>query len=71
MLLAGFLLLVVTGVSSISYAQSVRFREFANSYPKAGDMAPTFILKTLDGDVFKLSEAVQAQPVVIEFGSYT
>jgi len=71
MLFAGLSLLMVTATSTLSHAQSARFREFAITYPKAGDMAPDFTLKTLDGEIFKLSDAVKKQPVVIEFGSYT
>ncbi len=52
-------------------AQSAKFDEFPNVQPKAGDMAPDFTLKTVDGEDFHLSEAVAQQPVVIEFGSYT
>jgi hypothetical protein len=47
------------------------FEEFPNRIPKAGEMAPDFTLKTLDGDTFTLSEAIADGPVVIEFGSYT
>ena len=69
--------LVVTGfavtviVPLMLSAQSAKFDEFPNVQPKAGDMAPDFKLKTVDGEVFQLSEAVAKQPVVIEFGSYT
>lgn len=52
-------------------AQSAKFDEFPNVQPKAGEMAPDFALKTVDGEDFQLSEAVAKQPVVIEFGSYT
>ena len=52
-------------------AQSAKFDEFPTVEPKAGDMAPDFTLKTVDGEDFQLSEAVAQQPVVIEFGSYT
>ncbi len=52
-------------------AQSARFEQFGETKPMAGEVAPDFTLKTLDGERFTLSEVYAAQPVVIEFGSYT
>lgn len=66
-----FLTLVVVAMPSNALAQSERFEKFAEATPKAGEKAPDFTLKTLDGEVFSLSEAAANQPVVIEFGSYT
>ena len=69
---------VITSLATVMFllpltmsAQSAKFREFPNAQPKAGEMAPDFTLKTLDGEEFQLSEEVAKQPVVIEFGSYT
>ena len=52
-------------------SQSSKFDEFTVTDPLVGDVAPDFTLQTLDGETFTLSEAYAAQPVVIEFGSYT
>lgn len=75
LLLFGFvvasLTLVIVAAPSNAFAQSERFEKFAETTPKAGEKAPDFTLKTLDGEVFSLSEAAANQPVVIEFGSYT
>jgi hypothetical protein len=65
------LTLVIIGFPCDAFAQSERFEKFAETTPKAGETAPDFTLKTLDGEVFNLSEAAADQPVVIEFGSYT
>jgi hypothetical protein len=69
--LATALVLAVMAAAPPAMAQGARFSEFPNTFPKKGDMAPDFTLKTIDGEVFNLSEAVAKQPVVIEFGSYT
>jgi len=47
------------------------FEGFEDRAPTAGEIAPDFTLKTLDGEEFKLSEAYAKGPVVIEFGSFT
>jgi hypothetical protein len=52
-------------------AQSARFDQFAETSPKAGEMAPDFDLLTLDNDPFNLMEAAAEKPLVIEFGSFT
>jgi len=74
-LLVGFsvalLTLATVAAPSDVFAQSERFEKFAETTPKAGETAPDFTLKTLEGEVFTLSEAAATQPVVIEFGSYT
>lgn len=71
----GLVAILVCVVATLSVngatAQSSKFEEFPNVFPKAGDTAPDFTLKTLDGETFTLSEAYAEQPVVIEFGSYT
>jgi hypothetical protein len=51
--------------------QSARFDEFAETSPKAGEMAPDFTLLTLDNEPFNLMEVAADRPVVIEFGSFT
>jgi hypothetical protein len=65
-----FCLVVMLSVDGAT-AQSPKFEAFPDAFPKAGDTAPDFTLKTVDGDTFTLSEAYAEQPVVIEFGSYT
>ena len=70
-LIAILFCLVVTLSVSGATAQSAKFEKFPDTFPKAGDTAPDFTLKTVDGDTFTLSEAYAEQPVVIEFGSYT
>ena len=52
-------------------AQSARFDQFAETSPKAGEMAPDLTLMTLDNEPFNLMEAVAEKPLVIEFGSFT
>lgn len=52
-------------------AQSSRFDEFAETSPKAGEMAPDFTLLTVDNEPFNLMEAAAEKPLVIEFGSFT
>jgi len=70
-LLALLICLVVTLSVGDAAAQSRKFDEFPEVFPKAGDTAPDFTLKTVDGETFTLSDAYAKQPVVIEFGSYT
>jgi len=70
-LAVALLALAIVATPSNAFAQSERFKKFAETTPKAGEKAPDFTLKTLDGEVFNLSEAAADQPVVIEFGSYT
>ena len=70
-LAVALLALVTLAAPSEIFAQSERFEKFAETTPKAGESAPDFTLKTLDGEAFTLSEAASKQPVVIEFGSYT
>jgi len=70
-LLAVLICLAVTLSVGDAAAQSRKFEEFPEVFPKAGDVAPDFTLKTVDGETFTLSEAYAKQPVVIEFGSYT
>ncbi len=69
--LVALLTLVMVTAPSDVFAQSERFEKFAETTPRAGEQAPDFTLKTLDGEIFTLSEAAANQPVVIEFGSYT
>ena len=64
-----FLLLALTPTTA--QAQSARFDQFADTSPKAGEMAPDFTLMTLDNEPFNLMEAVGEMPLVIEFGSFT
>lgn len=52
-------------------AQSARFEQFAETSPKAGEMAPDFTLLTLENEEFNLMEAAAETPIVIEFGSFT
>ena len=47
------------------------FEGFEEKTPVAGEIAPDFTLKTLEGEEFSLSEAYAKGPVVIEFGSFT
>ncbi len=47
------------------------FEGFEDRAPTAGEIAPDFTLKTLEGEEFTLSEAFAKGPVVIEFGSFT
>ena len=47
------------------------FEGFEERTPAAGEIAPDFTLKTLEGEEFTLSEAYAKGPVVIEFGSFT
>lgn len=54
-----------------SLAQNNRFEEFMFTPPLVGEVAPDFMLLTVDGEDFTLSEAYAVRPVVIEFGSYT
>ena len=66
------LICLAIGLSAADVAaQSARFEQFVEASPKAGETAPDFTLKTMDGETFTLSEAYAEQPVVIEFGSYT
>jgi len=68
------LLIVLAATLATSAATAQRggaFQDFPERQPKVGEMAPDFILKTVDGEPFTLSEAFAKQPVVIEFGSYT
>jgi len=51
--------------------QSARFDEFAETSPKAGEMAPDFTLLTVEGEPFTLMEAAAEMAIVIEFGSFT
>ena len=51
--------------------QSARFDEFAETSPKAGEMAPDFTLLTLENESFNLMSVAADMPVVIEFGSFT
>ncbi len=73
-------LLAILLLPYLSYAQQEQqprrrgmsmFEGFEERSPKAGEMAPDFTLKTLEGDEFLLSEAYARGPVVIEFGSFT
>ena len=72
----GFLVGVTFSVLLLSspgavQGQSARFDEFAETSPKAGEMAPDFTLLTLDNEQFNLMEVAADRPVVIEFGSFT
>ena len=66
---------VVLGISLLLpatvQAQSARFDEFADTSPKAGEMAPDFTLLTVENEPFNLMEAAAEKPLVIEFGSFT
>ena len=69
----GMTLCLLTFIASPDPAQgqSARFDEFAQTSPKAGEMAPDFSLLTVDNEPFNLLEAAADMPVVIEFGSFT
>ncbi|MFC1574844.1 hypothetical protein ACFL3Z_02065 [Gemmatimonadota bacterium] len=64
-------LLAFLAPSDSAQAQSARFDQFAETSPKAGEMAPNFTLLTLDNQPFDLMAAAAEMPVVIEFGSFT
>jgi len=73
-------LLVVLVLPQLSLAQQQQqqrrrggsmFEGFEERTPAAGEIAPDFTLKTLEGEEFTLSEAFAKGPVVIEFGSFT
>lgn len=70
-LLLGLCLLLLALPPQTAQAQSARFDEFAETSPKAGEMAPDFTLMTLDNEPFNLMEAAGEMPLVIEFGSFT
>ena len=70
-LLLGFCLLLPALAPTTAEAQSARFDQFAETSPKAGEMAPDFDLLTLDNEPFNLMEAAADKPLVIEFGSFT
>lgn len=68
----GLLFLLLTGLAATTAeAQSARFDQFAETSPKAGEMAPSFSLLTVDNETFDLRTAVADKPLVIEFGSFT
>ena len=69
--LLGICLLLPALAPPMVQAQSARFDQFAETSPKAGEMAPDFTLMTLDNEPFNLMEAVAEKPLVIEFGSFT
>ena len=66
-----FLVLLLISSPGPVQGQSARFDEFAETSPKAGEMAPDFTLLTLDNEPFNLMEVAADGPVVIEFGSFT
>lgn len=43
--------------------------DFHHTKPMAGDLAPDFSLRDLQGNVFQLSERIGRRPMIIEFGS--
>ena len=67
----GLFLLLLALAPTTAQAQSSRFDQFAETSPKAGEMAPDFTLMTLDNEPFNLMEATLEKPLVIEFGSFT
>ena len=71
--LAGLLLalMAVIVLPHTAQAQSSRFDQFAETSPKAGEVAPDFTLMTVDNQPFNLKEAAAERPLVIEFGSFT
>ena len=69
--LLGICLLLPALAPHMVQAQSARFDQFAETSPKAGEMAPDLTLMTLDNEPFNLMEAVAEKPLVIEFGSFT
>ena len=70
-LLLGLCTLLLAMAPTTAQAQSARFDQFAETSPKAGEMAPDFTLMTVDNEPFNLMEAVAEKPLVIEFGSFT
>lgn len=66
-----FSILILMASPRAVQGQSARFDEFAETSPKAGEMAPDFTLLTLDNEPFNLMEVAADGPVVIEFGSFT
>ena len=70
-LLLGLCLLALALAPNTAQAQSARFDQFAETSPKAGEMAPDFNLLTLENEPFNLMAMATEKPVVIEFGSFT
>ena len=70
-LLLGLCLLLLALAPNTAQAQSARFDQFAETSPKAGEMAPDFDLLTLENEAFNLMAMAAETPVVIEFGSFT
>jgi len=70
-ILGGLFLLLLALAPTTAQAQSARFDQFAETSPKAGEMAPDFTLMTLDNEPFNLMGATLEKPLVIEFGSFT
>ncbi|MBW1945828.1 MAG: hypothetical protein JRJ51_23805 [Deltaproteobacteria bacterium] len=61
------LVLIPVGASS----QRERFKR-DDGAPKKGDVAPTFTLKTLDGEKeFDIARLLGRKPIILIFGSYT
>jgi len=67
----GLLLALALLLPAAAQAQSARFDEFAETSPKAGEVAPDFTLLTLENESFNLMAATADMPLVIEFGSFT
>lgn len=70
-LLLGLCLLLPALAPDTAQAQSARFDQFAETSPKAGEMAPDFDLLTLENEPFNLMAMAAETAVVIEFGSFT
>ena len=67
----GLVLVIALLLPDNAQGQSARFEQFAQTSPKAGEMAPDFTLLTLENEEFNLMEAAAEKPLVIEFGSFT
>ena len=65
-LLAVLICLAVTLAVGNAAAQSAKFEQFPEVFPKAGDTAPDFTLKTHDGKAVSLSD-LRGQVVMINF----
>ena len=48
-----------------------RFQNFPTSKPAAGELAPEFELRDLEGHNVSLAELLTTKPVVLQFGSFT
>ena len=65
------ILLAVLLTAGTAYAQGKRFREFANTSPRAGEKAPDFKSVNEEGEEISLSQFKDKKHVILITGSIT